>query len=83
MNRNKLIKTLVSQFEQQICKLSDQKLEELESGKLEINLTHPVGSEAGGAAVAKQPNRGLPADAVARPAPTASTASAPNRLKRL
>ncbi|KTD25928.1 MULTISPECIES: hypothetical protein [Legionella] len=50
MNRNKLIKALVSQFEEQISKLPDQKLEELESGKLEVSLTQTVGNEAGGMA---------------------------------
>ncbi|ARG97975.1 hypothetical protein [Legionella micdadei] len=49
MNRNKVIKTLVSRFEQQIGKLPDEKLKELESGKLELNLIQPVGQEAGGA----------------------------------
>ncbi|ARG97976.1 hypothetical protein [Legionella micdadei] len=67
MNRNKFIKSLVSQFEAQISKLPDHKLEELESGKLEISLTQAVGSEAGGAAapVKKQPTKPAPATATA------------------
>ncbi|ARG97529.1 hypothetical protein [Legionella micdadei] len=48
MNRKKLIETLVSQFEEQIRKLPEQKLQELESGKLEIRLTQAIGKEAGG-----------------------------------
>ncbi|KTD25915.1 hypothetical protein [Legionella maceachernii] len=67
MNRNKLIKTLVSQFEEQLSYLPDHKLEELESGKLEISLTQAVGNEAGGATsgAAKKP----PTSAGAQPTP--------------
>jgi len=48
MNRKQFIQHLVSQFEGKIRALPDEKLAELESGKLEINLTYPVGQEAGG-----------------------------------
>ncbi|ARG97528.1 hypothetical protein [Legionella micdadei] len=48
MNRRKLIETLVSQFEEQIRKLPEQKLQGLESGKLEISLIQAIGKEAGG-----------------------------------
>lgn len=51
MNRRLFIKNLVSQFEEQIRTLPDTKLEELESGKLEISLTQAVGHESGGALV--------------------------------
>lgn len=49
MNREQFIKKLVSQFEEQISHLSAEKLEKLESGKLEISITPAVGNEAGGA----------------------------------
>jgi hypothetical protein len=49
MNRKQFIENLVSQFEEQIRNLPDDKLEGLESGKLEISLTKAVGHEAGGA----------------------------------
>jgi hypothetical protein len=49
MNRKKIIKHLLSQFEEKITRLPEHKLKGLESGKLEINLTQPVGKEAGGA----------------------------------
>lgn len=48
MERQQLIQTLVSQFEEQIRKLSEHKLKVLGSGKLEISLTPVVGREAGG-----------------------------------
>lgn len=50
MDRNRLIETLVSQFEQQIRELPEGKLQDVASGKLEINLTTAVGHEAGGTA---------------------------------
>ncbi|KTC85764.1 MULTISPECIES: hypothetical protein [Legionella] len=58
MNRKQFIKNLVSQFEEQIRNLPDNKLEELESGKLEISLTQAVGHEAGGAALGAASARG-------------------------
>ncbi|ARG97530.1 hypothetical protein [Legionella micdadei] len=50
MERKQLIQTLVTQFEEQIRSLPEQKLKDLESGKLEISLTQAVGKEAGGKA---------------------------------
>ncbi|KTD31454.1 MULTISPECIES: hypothetical protein [Legionella] len=48
MKKEDLIKDLVSQFENQVRKLTPEQLEGLESGKFEISLTSPVGKESGG-----------------------------------
>jgi hypothetical protein len=47
LNRAKLIESLVSQFEKRLSQLPDAKLQDIESGKLEINLTPSVGKESG------------------------------------
>jgi hypothetical protein len=48
MNRKEFTKNLISQFEQNIGKLSDEILSEIESGDLVISLV-PKLAEAGGA----------------------------------
>ncbi|WP_133134833.1 hypothetical protein [Legionella nautarum] len=74
MNRKQFIKNLVSQFEEQISNLPDNKLEELGSGKLEISLTQAVGHEAGGALVSAAAAKSSLGSAVtASAAPTTST----------
>jgi hypothetical protein len=77
MNRKQFIKNLVSQFEEQIRNLPDNKLEELESGKLEISVTQAVGHEAGGAALATSAiTKGSPTTA----STATTTATAPRRM---
>ncbi|ARG97974.1 hypothetical protein [Legionella micdadei] len=82
MNRNKLIKTLVSEFKEQICNLPDEKLEGLESGKLEISITQAVGNEAGGAAPTARRMLGKEIPAPARPSPHAEAPTFGGKLKR-
>ncbi|KTD25115.1 MULTISPECIES: hypothetical protein [Legionella] len=57
MERKQLIQTLVSQFEAQIRNLPEQKLKDLESGKLEISLTQAVEKESGGRAQVRHEKR--------------------------
>lgn len=48
-NREKIITSLLSQFKENISRVSDEHLEKMASGELVISLTQPVGEEAGGA----------------------------------
>ncbi|WP_115707273.1 hypothetical protein [Legionella sainthelensi] len=53
MKRKHIIDSLVNQFAENIKNLSDETLQDVESGKLVISLTPAVGKEAGGAGVAR------------------------------
>ena len=59
MNRDKLIKSIVQNFTQQISNLSDPQLEKLKSGKLEIKLMSAVGTETGGTGQIGKGYRGI------------------------
>ncbi|ARB91312.1 hypothetical protein [Legionella longbeachae] len=50
MKREQVIESLVKQFAENLKNLSDETLQDVESGKLVISLTPDVGKEAGGMA---------------------------------
>ncbi len=63
VKREHIIESLVNQFAENIKNLSDETLQDVESGKLVISLTPSVGKESGGRASvvkAAEPARKLP-----------------------
>ncbi|AUH73107.1 hypothetical protein Lsai_3243 [Legionella sainthelensi] len=82
MKREHIIESLVNQFAENIKNLSDETLQDVESGKLVISLTPAVGKEAGGKGpIAKEPALAA-AKGIAEPRRAASPAIA-ERVKTL
>ncbi|VEB36092.1 Uncharacterised protein [Legionella sainthelensi] len=82
MKREHIIESLVNQFAENIKNLSDETLQDVESGKLVISLTPAVGKEAGGKGPIAKPELAA-AKGIAEPRRAAASPAIAERVKTL